>query len=539
MPALQEKPVEHRPATEAEAAAAPAPELPVVERARTRVAGLNAASALLDYGCRGLVGLIVTPILVAGLGSSLFGAWQVLNKLVSYMAAADGRPTQALKWLIANQQSLDNPEQKRRQIGSAVGVWLLFLPVTLAVGALLVWLAPSLAKGAGSLHPVIRIACALLVLDFLFGGLAAVPEATLRGMNLGYKRMGIRSILIVLGGVLTVGAVYLGLGLLGVVAVQLLVTALTAGVFWQLVRRYVPWFGVERPDGAEIRSFLGFSSWYFCWTLVNKLLLASDVVLLGALTTAASVTTYVVSGYAATMVVDVLTLMVGAAAPGLGGLVGRKEHAAVTVVRSEMLAISWTIVTAAGFTILLWNRSFLSLWVGPAHYAGSWVNLLIVLMMAQLTFIRNDTYVIDLTLQLRAKVLLGAAGVAASLVLALLLVPRLGIAGLCLAMLLGRLVLTFTYPVVVHRSLGCAHRLNPGGVLRPLLIAACFYAGGWYFGQQLLVVNWLVWGLGAGATFAVVLLAAPLLGLPSGLRDSLLQRAWKLTRVRAGLAPPG
>src|SRR5881398_1692493 len=74
----------------------------------TRRASLNALQSLLDYGARLGVGLLVTPIVVAGLGRSLFGVWEMLNRLVSYMSAADGRPTEALRLIVANRQAVDD-----------------------------------------------------------------------------------------------------------------------------------------------------------------------------------------------------------------------------------------------------------------------------------------------------------------------------------------------------------------------------------------------------------------------------------------------
>src|ERR1044071_6142742 len=84
----------------------------------TQKAYLNAISIMLDYGAKILVLSIVTPILVAGLGRSLFGVWQMLSRLVTYMQAADGRPTQALKWALAHEQDSERDEVKRRQVST-------------------------------------------------------------------------------------------------------------------------------------------------------------------------------------------------------------------------------------------------------------------------------------------------------------------------------------------------------------------------------------------------------------------------------------
>ena len=159
----------------------------------TQKAYLNAFSTLLDYGAKVVVLSIVTPILVTTLGRSMFGVWQMLSKLVAYMSAADGRPTQALKWVIAHDQAIEDDEMKRRHVGSALGVWLIFLPVITVVGLVLVWVAPIVTKVPEEMYWIIRLTFGLLVIEFLVTNLAALPESVLRGMNLGYKRMGLQA----------------------------------------------------------------------------------------------------------------------------------------------------------------------------------------------------------------------------------------------------------------------------------------------------------------------------------------------------------
>src|SRR5256884_8341155 len=86
------------------AAALRAPRAPSL----TGRASLNALQSLLDYGAKLGVGLVVTPIVVAGLGGSLFGVWEMLNRLVTYMSAADGRPTEALRLIVSSRQAVED-----------------------------------------------------------------------------------------------------------------------------------------------------------------------------------------------------------------------------------------------------------------------------------------------------------------------------------------------------------------------------------------------------------------------------------------------
>ncbi|HEV2765525.1 MAG TPA: oligosaccharide flippase family protein, partial [Pyrinomonadaceae bacterium] len=475
-----------------------------------------------------------TPVLVAGLGSSLYGVWQMLSRLVTYMQAADGRPTQALKWVIANRQASDDAEEKRRHVGSALGVWLLFLPVLAALSVALVWGAPYVTKVPAELYGTVRVTCALLVVNFLLTNLVVLPEAVLRGMNLGYRRMGLQAGLSVVGGALAVGALYAGGGLAGLAAAQVLLAAITGALFLVLVKRFVPWFGVSRPSFAEVRSFLRLSVWWFAWSLINKLLLASDILVLGFAASAAAVTTYSLTNFAASTLLSLATTVAGAVTPGLGGVIGQKQYEKAAALRGEMLSVSWLLLTTVGAVILLCNRSFVSLWVGAEHYAGTWANLLVVVMCVQFMFIRNDAFVIDLTLELREKVTTGAASAVLSLALSALLIPRLGIAGLCLGMIAGRTVLTVSYPFIVNARLGGGGRVNLRAAVRPALTTLALFAAATYLGHTLTVDNWLAWAACACASACLAFGAAWAAGLDAGARAKLAGRLSMLRTLRGG-----
>ena len=76
-------------------------------------------------------------------------------------------------------------------------------------------------------------------------------------------------------------------------------------------------------------------------------------------------------------------------------------------VRDETMVLSWLVSVGAGATIIVWLPAFLDLWVGAKYDAGTVATVLICVMVAQLALIRVDANVIDLTLRVRAKVLLG------------------------------------------------------------------------------------------------------------------------------------
>jgi hypothetical protein len=104
---------------------------------RSQKASLNMVASILDYGARVVVGLLINPLLVSRLGDLAFGVYQTLARLIGWATPAGGRPSQALKWTIARHQHSVQFEEKRLQVGSAVAVWFIFLPVLALAGGLL------------------------------------------------------------------------------------------------------------------------------------------------------------------------------------------------------------------------------------------------------------------------------------------------------------------------------------------------------------------------------------------------------------------
>jgi O-antigen/teichoic acid export membrane protein len=462
------------------------------------------------------VSLVVTPILVGGLGRTLYGVWEMLGRLVGYMSAADGRPTEALRLVISQQQAAD-PAANRKAVGAALMVWLFLFPLVALVGGALAWLAPALTHAPAESRADVRITCLFLVVGFLFAGLAAIPESVLRGMNLGYKRMGLQAVLSVITGLLAAAAVKEGFGLPGIGASQIVRAVIIGLCFWLLVRKYVPWFGVARATRADVKGLLGMSVWLSVGELVAKLLLASDVLILGAIISPAAVTTFVLTGYAARTGLGIFVFTAGSAMPGLGGVLGQQQFDRAVQLRRELLTLTWLFVTAVGATILVWNRSFLHLWVGTNNYAGPWVDLLIVLVVAQTAFIRTDSYIIYAALRPKGRVIVGIVTVVATLALGITLTHAFGILGLCIGMLAGRAIQSVAYPLIVRSCLKHTGRDAAARVaaLRLAAITAVLFAGASALGRQIQAPSWLVWLPGVMITLALFAALALTLG-PSG-----------------------
>lgn len=497
----------------------------------TQKAFLNSFASILDYGARLLVGFVLNPLLVAFLGPYGYGAWRILDRLIGYLSPASGRPTQALQWTIAQQQASVNVQEKQRQVGSALIIWLLFLPLSATLGAVMVWFAPVWLDAPERFTLSIRLAAAVLVADLILVSLVNVPRAILQGENLGYKRMGLSTLLVFVGGGLTALALVLETGLVGVAAAALTTTLLTGTLFVQVARRQVPWFGVAKPSPGAARRFLGLSGWFLGWNLVMKLLTASDIVVLGVFNSVESVAAYSLTKYTPETLVSLVAMVVFGITPGLGGIIGSGNLPKAARVRGEIMVLTWLIGTALGTAVLLWNGVFVRLWVGSDFYVGAPATLLITVMMLQFTFIRNDANIIDLTLDLRHKVLLGLFSGGLSLGLAVASLKfGLGVEGLCLGFIIGRSVLTLAYPWLVGRFLRIPPTAQLSAVWRPALVTALLFSLATASSRALALQGWYSFIPLAGVTLGVALLVAFYAGLSGSQRDSLLHRVRRALR---------
>ena len=498
----------------------------------TKKASLNAIASALDYGARLVVGFLVQPIMVSGLGDYFYGVWQILLRMIGYITPAGGRPSQALKMTLANKHITASDDEKRRFVGSSLIVWVIFLPIMTILGGLITWFVPYWINSPSEYYWTIRMASAILVFNLIISNVASIPESALEGENLGYKRMGLSAFLVFVGGGLTWLAVWLDTGIVGVGIASLIVTLLTGVFFLWVMNDYAPWFGVAKPSLKAVIQFLGLSWWFLAWNLIMNLMTASDVVILGVLLSVETVTDYSLTKYAPETLISIVAIMAFGIAPGLGGIIGTGNYKKAINVRGEIMVLTWLIVTVLGTIVLLWNRAFISLWVGSQYFIGTIQNLLIVLVVMQFIFIRNDGNVIDLSLRLKQKVIMGAISVGLSLGIAVVLIQwyNLGVVGICLGLITGRLILSIGYPILVGRLLGTPFLSQIKSTFRPAFVTALFFIPATVIDFYLMakgyptIRGWIQLIFYVGITSLGALILSFYLGLSSQQRNNVIQR---------------
>jgi O-antigen/teichoic acid export membrane protein len=503
------------------------------DKSLTKKASLNAAASTGEQVARIIAGLLISPFLLHMLGDDLFGVWQFLQRLIGHASPASGRPGEALKWTIAHEQRSSDYDFKRRQVGNALAVSILFLPILALVGGVLAWLAPIWLGAPVDQYHMIRLAAGILVIDAMLFSLFYLPQSVLHGENLGYKRLGLTVVLVFVSKGLLALAVYVGWGVPGLAVADLTGTVLWGFAYVYIARSRVGWFGIARPKLAEIRGFLGLSWWFLLWNLVVTVMLASDVVVLGIAGSPQLVTTYTLTRFVPQAIIVAVATIIFAIMPGLGGLVGVGDLPRAIKIRDETMSLVWLFTVATGASILLWEKSFLRLWVGERYYPGAATMLMIVLLVLQFSLIRTDTNIIDLTLDLRHKTELGAFSAALSVALGWLFLGPFnwGIVGLVTGFIIGRSIQSVGYPLMIGRMLGIPLERQLRGVVRPAIATTTVFAVATVLGTVLHANTWVALVLAGGVSATGVVVFVYYAGLSANMRRTVLRRLRKVVQL--------
>ena len=261
--------------------------------------------------------------------------------------------------------------------------------------------------------------------------------------------------------------------------------------------------------------------------LFLELMIASDILLLAAFVPLSVVAAFALSKWVADSMAQALSLLVQATIPGIGAYLGSGALQKAAALRAEVMSLVWVLGTGAGATIIVWNQHFVSLWVGERLFAGTTVTLLVVTLAFQLALIRVDTFVIDVALRPRVKVIAGLVAAVSSIGLAAVAAGPLdgGVVGLCLGLVAGRSILGVVAPLAVGRYLGVQLGSQLRAVLRPALVTATVFGGASWLASHNPTGSWWALVLGCAVTAPAVAALALLTGLDRRDRGRLVRRA--------------
>lgn len=451
----------------------------------------NAVANYANFATVAIVGVIVNPLLVGALGTAWFGIWKSCQKAIDFASVADGRASQALKWVIAFRSGEPDQDKLKHSVGASLVVWLVLLPVISTVSAVIAFVLPAMLTGvpAGG-GPKVSLVAAVLGLNIVLSGLLGIPDSVLVGTNQGYRSTTIATLSLIGLNVAMVVAAQRGNGAVTLGVLTVAGAAVTAALTLFVARRHVPWFGISRPSRVELRSVGQFSGWIMAASFITKILFATELLLFGSLIGVTAAAHFSFTNFVLNFGLSACLLTVNPFMPQLGRALGRRDtKEAQRLVRdSRELSLALAVICAG--MVLAVNGTFVGTWIGSDFYLGDEVNALMTMAFLQLALIRTDDQIQDTGLAIRSKVLVGLAGAAGSAGLALAAyqlsesVPLMYV-----GLIAGRLITSLTYPRFVSDLVPGTTTVNRNLAKAMVILVPCYAIGAATSGNG---VPWLI-----------------------------------------------
>lgn len=428
----------------------------------------NFAAYYANFIVVAVVGFIVNPLLLGALGPVMFGIWKSLQRFLDFATVADGRASQALKWIVASRRDLSDQEL-RRDVGAALSIWFRWLPAALFLAAGVTFAIPVLIKDIPhDAKPIAYVAAAVLAANTLLAGVLTVPDSVLVGVNQGYRSMMVNTITVVASNSAMIAVAVMGYPLWSLSAVVLVAALVNFAVNREIAKRTVSWWGVAKPDRSDVRRVFGYSTWTLGWVAVDKLFVASELIIISVMIGVTGVTQYTFTTFVMQFVTSIALITASGFMPVLGSQLATSDLDAAAERARSVRHLVVGVAVIGSSSVLALNGAFVDWWASPNQYLGTVLNALLVVCGLQLACIRVDGQILDVTMRIAPKVLFGLFSSVVGVIAGCLChMTTNSLVNALVAVILVRSVCNIAFPCLVARSVP-----GSGLPLQPKLLSA-------------------------------------------------------------------
>jgi O-antigen/teichoic acid export membrane protein len=405
---------------------------------KSRKAVLNLVSALLDQGLVLLTSFLLAPQILQHLGSAHYGFWLFIQKTLTQAAMLDGRCAEVLKWKIARQNESTDYSCHQREIGASLISTAFFVPIVIFVLTIFLVVIPKSDAASGVTPTTVKCTVLFLSLNLFVCTASEFLNAILRGMNLGFRRMGVRGSVTVVGGVISYVLLSNNYGLPTLAVVTLATSVVGTLALFAVVRSNLPWARPARPEGARVRANVQQSAGFSLASFVSVGIITLDHFLVGIFLNSVAVADYSLTKFLPNLIPVLAANVYAALIPGFSGNIAKKNLSLVARLHEDSINLSTVVAVSLFAPVFALNKYFVQTWVGGSHYAGIAVSALVIMGTAQQLSIQYEQTLLSALMIIRKRIYMGALALVVMVAMALILVPWFGLAGICVAVVTSR-----------------------------------------------------------------------------------------------------
>lgn len=346
--------------------------------------GKNIVWSSVAYAANPVLQVVATPFLFHRMGAEIYGFWMLLNTLLAFSGIASFGIAAASTFFVAKYRSRGS---QRDIVRIAANSFSMYGFLALAMGAALFPLSGWLVREAFHLPAeqweTARLALQWMAVGMVFRFIYSVVEAILRG----YERYDIESSIGIVTSIVTalaaVGIVYMGGGLVEILAVHVaiyilsfVVLAVRCGQIMGNFRWLIP--GIDMPTMREIFS-IGIYSWL--QGITNILFNYGDRLLIGTFVGPAGLGYYSVCAQMTQLTHGLICRAFSFLFPRITHLRESGNTDALKSLFSRGMIVTTLAGCALALVTFIFGNSILALWMG-SEFSKSGTFILMVLSVS-------------------------------------------------------------------------------------------------------------------------------------------------------------
>lgn len=424
--------------------------------------------------------LLLTPFIIRTLGQSEYGVYKLSAAITAYILLLDLGVGNAVTRFVAKYRVNGEEEQNRRFFGVSLVYYGGIAVLSLLIGLIMVAIFPTVfAKGLSPEETMLgeKLLGITMLNAAVTLGTAAFPNILIAYERFAFSRLcSIAQIILRMG--MTLIALKLGMGSMGIVLINLVLTIflrlIFAGYTFFVLKLYPTLRGVHKDF---IKEIIAYSSWILLQMIATQINAYADQVLIGALVSASAVILAVYS--VGTQIVQYFqslgSAFNGVLMPGIVSLV--EKGASSKRLCEEMIRIGRIILLFLELVFIgffAFGRQFMELWAGTDYSDAYYVAC--ILMPAYLLILTESigTQILWAMNAHRQQAVLKLCTVLINIVLTVFLIkwkPLIGATiGTAFSLFISDVVVM---NIVFSKQIGISLRQYYGGLLKGLLPAGC------------------------------------------------------------------
>lgn len=418
--------------------------------------------------------LLFTPYLIRSLGQAEWGLYSLVGSITAYFMLLDAGVGNALIRYIAKFRVNGDLRQQERLLGISLLFYAAVGSVVLVLGFVLRENLPAIFGGgltsnelarAGTMLEITLISAAATLIFSAFDRVIIAYERFVLSKNLAIAKLVVR--------VLSLTALLsMGYRAVAIVSASLVLTVLFGLITTSIVlfnfRLRPIWGGIE---WGFLKEVFGYTSFIFLQMVATQVNAMADQVLLGIMTTSATIGVYAVGAQLSTYFQSIAGSVNGVLMPGVVRMV--ETNATSEALLAEMVKVGRLVFMVLGLLLtgfLVVGQEFVRIWAGSENAQAYWVAL--ILMGAMILYLTQAIGSQILWAMGRHKVqaLLNVGVALANIGLTIVLIkwnPLIGASlGTAVAILLGNVVVM---NVVFTRDIGISMGRYYAGLFRGIV----------------------------------------------------------------------